>query len=105
MKTVISIGIALALMLSVAPAMAGDTDTFKAFSKMAVGGEQELLTPLSDEQLATIEGEAVEVCRVCSQRATNYSDIDQTNVNVSSRSNVRQSNSAFVFQNISQRIN
>jgi len=105
MKTVISVGIALALMLSVAPAMAGDTDTFKAFSKMAVGGEQALLTPLSDEQLATIEGEGAEVCTFCSQYATNYSDIYQANVNVSSFSFVDQSNSARVRQSIRQDIN
>ena len=105
MKTVISVGIALALMLAVAPAMAGDTDTFQAFSKMAVGGEQQLLTPLSDEQLATIEGEGAEFCNFCAQYATNYSDIDQANVNVSSFSLVNQRNSAYVRQSIKQDIN
>jgi hypothetical protein len=103
MKTVISVSIALALMLSVAPAMAGDTDTFQAFSKMAVGGEQERLTPLSDEQLATIEG--ADVCTFCSQYATNYSDIYQANVNVSSFSFVEQENNARVYQSIRQNIN
>jgi len=98
MKTVISVSIALALMLCVAPAMAGDTDTFQAFSKMAVGGEQALLTPLSDEQLAAIEGEGAEFCTLCTAVASNYSDVDQANVNFSAFSNVRQSNSAYVRQ-------
>jgi hypothetical protein len=102
MKTVISVGIALALMLSVAPAMAGDTDTFQAFSKMAAG-EQDLLTSLSDEQLATIEGS--DFCFACRQYATNYSEINQANVNVSSFSFVEQENNARVRQSIRQRIN
>jgi hypothetical protein len=104
MKTAISLGIALALMLSVAPAMAGDTDTFQAFSKMAAG-EQELLTSLSDEQLVVIEGEGSDVCYFCKQSATNYSAIYQANVNYSSKSKVEQENNAFVYQNIRQRIN
>jgi len=102
MKTVISASIALALMLSVVPAMAGDTDTFQAFSKMAAG-EQERLTSLGDEQLATIEG--ADVCTFCSQYATNYSDIYQANVNVSSFSRVEQENSARVYQSIRQNQN
>jgi hypothetical protein len=93
MKTVISVGIALALMLSVAPAMAGDTDTFQAFSKMAAG-EQEILMPLSDEQLATIEGE--DVCIGCA----NIAAVRQANVNLSSFSRVRQRNVAVVKQEI-----
>jgi hypothetical protein len=104
MKTAISLGIALALMLSVAPAMAGDTDTFQAFSKMAAG-EQELLTSLSDEQLVVIEGEGSDVCYFCKQNATNYSAIYQANVNYSSKSKVEQENNAVVYQNIRQRIN
>jgi len=102
MKTVISVGITLALMLSVVPAMAGDMDTFQAFSKMAAG-EQERLTSLGDEQLATIEG--ADVCTFCSQYATNYSDIYQANVNVSSFSRVEQENSARVYQSIRQNQN
>jgi hypothetical protein len=101
MKTVISVGIALALMLSIVPAMAGDTDTFQAFSKMAAG-EQEILTSLSDEQLATIEG--TDFCRRCTNNAVafNISDIDQVNVNRSRRSDVDQRNRASVYQNITQ---
>ena len=102
MKTVISVAVALALVLSVVPAIAGDT--FRALSTMPAG-EQEILTPLSDEQLATIEGEGAEVCTFCAQYATNYSDIDQANVNVSAFSRVDQSNSAYVRQSINQDIN
>jgi hypothetical protein len=56
MKTVISLTVALALVLSVVPAIAGDT--FRALSSMPAG-EQGILTPLSDEQLAAIEGENI----------------------------------------------
>lgn len=103
MKTVISVGIALALMLSVVPAMAGDTD-FQAFSKMAAG-EQEVLTSVSDEQLVVIEGEGSDFCSFCSQFASNYSAVYQANVNSSAFSNVNQRNNARVRQSINQRIN
>jgi hypothetical protein len=103
MKTVISVVIGLALMLSVVPAMAGDTDTFQAFSKMAAG-EQEFLTPLSDEQLVVIEGSA-DFCYWCSQTAFNQSVLYQVNSNYSSFSKVEQENSARVRQSIRQEIN
>jgi hypothetical protein len=101
MKTVISIGIALALMLSVVPAIAGDTDTFQAFSKMAVGGEQQLLTPLSDEQLVVIEGAAFKKFdrhgkKCCGDVGVNAADIDQTNLNIGGFA--YQSNLAVVSQ-------
>jgi hypothetical protein len=102
MKTVISVVIALALMLSVAPAMA--EDTFQAFSKM-VAGEQELLTPLSDEQLVVIEGEGSDFCYFCSQYASNYAAVYQANVNYSSFSKVEQENNSRVRQSIRQSIN
>lgn len=105
MKTVISVGIALALMLCVAPAMAGDTETFQAFSKMAIGGEQELLTPLSDEQLVVIEGEGSDFCYYCAQYASNYAAVYQANVNYSWRSDVDQKNTSYVRQSIRQDIN
>jgi hypothetical protein len=105
MKIVISLGIALALMLSVAPAMAGDADTFQAFSKMVVGGEQELLTPLSDGQLATIEGQGSDYCTFCSQYAANYNATYQANVNYSWKSDVDQRNSNYTRQSIRQSIN
>jgi hypothetical protein len=104
MKTIISVGIVLALMLSVAPAMAGDTDTFQAFSKMAAG-EQELLTPLSDAQLVVIEGEGSDFCQFCSQYASNYAAVYQANVNYSSFSKVEQENNSRIRQNIKQSIN
>jgi hypothetical protein len=102
MKTVISVVIALALMLSVAPAMA--EDTFQAFSKI-VAGEQEFLTPLSDEQLVVIEGEGSNFCSFCSQSAFNNSAVYQANVNSSRFSKVDQRNSARVRQSIRQEIN
>ena len=104
MKTVISVVIGLALMLSVVPAMAGDTDTFQAFSKI-VAGEQEFLTPLSDEQLVVIEGEGSNFCSFCSQSAFNNSAVYQANVNSSRFSKVDQRNSARVRQSIRQEIN
>jgi hypothetical protein len=91
MKTVIGVAVALALALSVVPAMA--EDTFQAFSNMPAG-EQERLTPLSDAQLATIEGS--DVCVGCTNAAAVY----QANVNSSLFSRVRQTNVAVVKQEI-----
>jgi hypothetical protein len=99
MKTVISVAVALALVLSVVPAIAGDT--FQALSTMPAG-EQKLLTPLSDEQLATIEGQGDEVCYFCSNYASQYAAIYQANVNYSWRSDVDQKNSAYISQSIRQ---
>jgi hypothetical protein len=53
MKIIIGVALALSLMLSVVPAIADDT--FQAFRKMSAG-ERALPTPLSDDQLASIEG-------------------------------------------------
>ena len=95
MKTVIGVAIALALALSVVPAIA-EEDTFQAFSNMPAG-EQGLLTPLSDEQLATIEGEGWgDACAFCS----NYAAVYQANINSSAFSKVRQRNFAKVEQEI-----
>jgi hypothetical protein len=92
MKTVIGVAIALALALSVVPAIA-EEDTFQAFSSMPAG-EQGLLTPLSDEQLATIEGEGWgDTCTFCS----NYAAVYQANVNYGFAS---QRNVAVVKQEI-----
>jgi hypothetical protein len=99
MKTVISVGMVFALMLSIAPAMAGETDTFQAFSQMAAR-EQARLTTLTDDQLAAIEGEGLDF----SQYALNYAAVYQTNVNYASSSNVDQRNSAHVRQSIGQSI-
>jgi hypothetical protein len=101
MKTVISIVVGLALVLSVVPAIAGDTfipatarDSFRALGNMPAG-EQELLTPLSDEQLAVIEGEGAEVCTFCS----NYAAVYQANINYWGK-RTRQTNVAVVKQEI-----
>jgi hypothetical protein len=92
MKTVISAAVALALVLSVVPAIAGDT--FQALSSMPAG-EQGLLTPLSDEQLATIEGEGWgDTCTFCS----NYAAVYQANINYGDYT--YQSNFAVVKQEI-----
>ena len=92
MKTVIGVAIALALALSVVPAIA-EEDTFQALSTMPAG-EQGLLTPLSDEQLATIEGEGWgDRCTFCS----NYAAVYQANVNYGF---AKQRNVAVVKQEI-----
>jgi hypothetical protein len=56
MKTATSVVLAFALALSVVPAIANDT--FHAFSSLPAV-EQTGLTPLSDDQLAAVEGAAV----------------------------------------------
>jgi hypothetical protein len=53
MKIIIGVVLALCLTLSVVPAIADDT--FQAFRKMSAR-ERALPTPLSDDQLASIEG-------------------------------------------------
>jgi hypothetical protein len=56
MKTVIGLAAALALALSAVPATAGDM--FQALS-LIPASEQAGLTPLTDDQLAAIEGENI----------------------------------------------
>jgi hypothetical protein len=56
MKTVIGLAAALALTLSAVPATAGDK--FQALS-MIPAGERARLIPLTDDQLAAIEGENI----------------------------------------------
>jgi hypothetical protein len=90
MKIAIGLALALALALSSAPAIAGDT--FQAFSSLPAL-EQASLTPLPDEQLASIEGMRAEVCVVCINRAR----IRQTNVAFGTFLAI-QSNSAYVSQ-------
>jgi hypothetical protein len=53
MKIIIGVVLALSLMLSVVPAIADDT--FQALSQISAE-ERARLTPLSDDQLASIEG-------------------------------------------------
>ena len=91
MKKVTSIAIAFLLVLSVIPAMAGDQTgsdkepvkaqavdqgpvTFQALSKLSAT-EREALTPLTDKELAAIEGSFYDVCVYC----TNIAVIDQDN--------------------------
>jgi hypothetical protein len=123
MKTFTSIAIALLLALAVVPAMAADQTnspmesttsqavdqapaTFQAFSNLAAT-EREALTPLTDKELATIEGSFFdEICVVC----LNIAIVDQTNAAVQSATNVgsfgeaensaRQSNYSSVRQDI-----
>jgi hypothetical protein len=58
MKRLIGAVMAVALLVSVAPVLAGDS--FQALSRLPAG-----LTPLDDAQLATVEGGQVDVCVVC----------------------------------------
>ena len=89
MKTLISLATALALALVplVAPVMAGDS--FHALSNLPVE-EQAALTPLPDDQLASIEGEGV--CVGCLAAVGIY----QTNVSAYNNGGSRQRNSANV---------
>ena len=92
MKIAIGLALALALALFSVPATAGDT--FHALSST----DQTSLTPLSDEQLAAIEGAGggTDVCVVC----VNLAVITQANVNILSFGEVEQENEAEVNQSI-----
>ena len=85
MKRLIGVVCVLALLVAVAPAMAADV--FHAFSQLPTQ-EQAALTPLPDDQLASIEGQAV--CVTC----VAIVGITQRNVDV--RGNALQSNFAAV---------
>ena len=69
MRKYLGIAAVCALVVSVVPALAGES--FHALSRLPAG-EQAALTPLPDAQLATIEGTGgeVEVCVVCLNIAT-----------------------------------
>ena len=113
MKKFTSIAIAFVLALSVAPAMAADqTDdqvpaTFQAFRNLPAT-EREALTPLTDKELAAIEGSFFDdVCFVC----LNIAQIEQINVldqnafsifgfRNEAENEARQDNSARVYQDI-----
>jgi hypothetical protein len=100
MKKFTSIAIAFLLALSVVPAMAADQAgsdrepvtfqaldkaplAFQAFSKLPAM-EREAITPLTDTELAAIEGSRVDVCVVC----LNLAVITQTNVNTGNATGV-----------------
>ena len=121
MKTFTSIALAFLLALSVVPAMAADHTnslmesttsqagdkapaTFQAFSTLAAT-EREALTPLTDKELAAIEGSFFDnVCIVC----LNIAIVEQTNAAAQSATSVfgeaensaRQSNYSSVRQEI-----
>ena len=126
MKTFTSMAMAFFLVLAFVPAMAADQAgsdrepvtfqaldkaplAFQAFSKLPAM-EREAITPLTDTELAAIEG-SVDICVVCLQLAV----ITQTNVNTGNATGVgaggifgsgtgvgiiSQSNSASVNQRI-----
>jgi hypothetical protein len=58
MTRLIGTMMAVALLVSVAPVLAGDS--FQALSRLPAG-----LSPLDDAQLAAVEGGQVDVCVVC----------------------------------------
>jgi hypothetical protein len=93
MKTFMSMAMAFFLVLAVVPAMAADQAgsdrepvtsqvldqaplTFQAFSQLPAT-EREALTPLTDTELAVIEG-SFDVCIAC----LNLAIVDQTNIAV-----------------------
>ena len=121
MKTFTSIAIACLLALAVVPAMAADQTnspmesttsqavdtapaTFQAFSKLSAT-EREALTPLTDKELATIEGSFLDdICAVC----LNIANVEQTNAAAQTaiatfgeaENSARQSNYSSVRQEI-----
>ena len=95
MRKYIGLAVVFALVVSVVPALAGES--FHALSQLPA---QAALTPLPDAQLATIEGtgEDVDVCIAC----FNISTVTQTNVAVHSK-DVTQVNAAVVDQQVEVR--
>jgi hypothetical protein len=98
MKIIIGVVLALSLMLSVVPAIADDT--FQAFSQISAE-DRARLTPLGDDQLASIEGArhwnankkgAINI-------GINVAIIPQFNICVLC-TDVRQANAAAIFQAI-----
>jgi hypothetical protein len=93
MKKYLGLALVVALVVSVVPALAGES--FHALSRLPAG-EQAALTPLPDAQLASIEGtgDDVEVCIVCLNIAV------VTQVNVAVGKYIDQVNAAVVVQEI-----
>jgi hypothetical protein len=101
MKKLALVVVALAVALSVVPAMAGDKSvsgkeptTFQALSKMPVP-ERTALTTMTDKELASVEG-AFAGCSGFSF-CSNYAKVVQANVNALSLGTF-QSNYASVYQ-------
>lgn len=97
MKHLVIVVVALAVALSVVPAMAGDKSVggteltaLQALSKMPVP-ERTALTVMTDKELASVEGARVEICKKC----TNIAKVVQANVNYGY---AWQSNTAVVYQ-------
>jgi hypothetical protein len=87
MKRLIGVVCVLALLVAIAPAMAADV--FQALSQLPTQ-ERATLTPLPDDQLASIEGQGV--CIACAQEVVST----QANVSVLSAA-LLQSNRAAVI--------
>jgi hypothetical protein len=101
MKKLVLVVVALVVALSVVPAMAGDKSVsgnepaaFQALRNMPAL-EQTALAMMTDKELASVEG-AVNICTFCANAAY----VSQNNVNFSAFSKVRQSNRAYVRQEI-----
>lgn len=98
MRKFVSLMAALALALPTV-ALAGDLSPFQALSQIAAE-ESVMLTPMTDEQLASIEGEqtATGTCVACF--ALNIATVTQ--VNVAAASAATQTNASNVTQRIRQ---
>ena len=101
MKKLVIVVVALAVALSVVPAMAGDKSvsgkepaTLQALSKMPAAAHT-ALTTLTDKELAAVEG-ARSGCSFFA-RCSNFAKVKQINVCAACFGNF-QSNSAYVFQ-------
>ena len=106
MKTLVVIGLAVALLGIGMPAMAADDNPTAFFALSKVSGENNLQA-MTDSQLTAVEGQA-DFCFVC----TNLAFVDQTNVARQTNSRVMspgagsqsnrawQSNSSRIYQRI-----
>ena len=103
MKKFTSIAIAFLLALSVVPAMAADQAgsdrepvtfqaldkaplAFQAFTKLPAM-EREAITPLTDTELAAIEGSRVDICVVCVQAVDITQTLDEVFSTLTGRTN------------------
>jgi hypothetical protein len=96
MKVIIGVVMALSLTLSVVPAIADDT--FQAFSQMSAE-DRALLSPLGDDQLASIEGARRRITHTLSPINTgvNVAIITQLNICILC-TDVEQANAAAIRQ-------
>jgi hypothetical protein len=92
MRRMISSALLLSLVLSVVPAIADDT--FQAFSKMPAT-DRALLTPLGDDQLASIEGARLGITKTLGSVNTGVNVAIITQLNICIRcTDVEQANVA-----------